>query len=227
MSKPIQRASSNRKTIVVLVAASLLVLGGAAFGVVSLVKARRSAVPAEFTIAALKADAKDPHKMFEKVHEAMSRPELSDQQREAIHDNARAVMEAQMDVRMNAYFAAPQAQRKAIIDRDLDEMQARMKEWQQRRPRDESGRAPGDRPQGSARRDAQAPGSPPPGGGPQADRRGGPRGDHNSTPQERKTRSESRDPDKTARRTAYFTAMRQRAEERGIQMPFRGGGPGH
>jgi hypothetical protein len=48
------------------------------------------------------------------------------------------------------------------------------------------------------------------------------------SPQERKTRSESRDPDAMARRMAYFQALRARAAERGIPMPSGpGGGPGH
>jgi uncharacterized membrane protein len=215
-------ATGNRKLIAALVAAGVVLVGGGAYGVVSYVKAKKNAVPKEFTVAALKADSQDPRKMFEKIHEAMSRPELNDQQREAIHDNARAVMEAQMDQRISAYFDAPEPQRKAILDKQIDEMQAHMKEWQQRRAREEAARGPaGDRAPGGQ------PGGPPNAGSPP----GGPRdgrgpGGHASTPQQRKARSESRDPDASARRMAYFAAMRQRAEERGIQMPF-GGNRGH
>ena len=45
--------------------------------------------------------------------------------------------------------------------------------------------------------------------------------------EERKERSETRDPDRAGRQMAYFAAMRDRATERGIKMPFgAGGGPG-
>jgi hypothetical protein len=45
-----------------------------------------------------------------------------------------------------------------------------------------------------------------------------------STPEGRKQMSESRDPDRMARRMAYFGAILSRAKERGIEMPFPGGG---
>ena len=44
--------------------------------------------------------------------------------------------------------------------------------------------------------------------------------------EERKERSETRDPDRAARQMAYFAAIRDRATQRGIKMPFGpGGGP--
>jgi hypothetical protein len=134
-----------------------------------------------------------------------------------------------MDKRIDEYFAAATpAQRNAVLDRQIDEMQARMKEWQARRAQhanDDHG--PGDRgprstPTASANRSSAQPAS---GGTTTARPAEGRRGMHHEpTRQERKTHSESRDPDKAAKRMAYFAAMRQRAEQRGVQMPF-GHGP--
>jgi len=214
--------------------AGILILGCAAWGVVSLTREKGPAVPKDFTVEALKAKSEDPGQLFEQVHQAMNRTDLTEEQRHAIRENVHTVMEVQMDKRLDEYFAAAQPQRQAILDRHLDEMQAHMKEWQQRR--EQRQRAENRVPE-EQRADHQTPGGPFPGraGGQAADgRSGGPpgrpdaRGPRQHTREERKQRSESRDPDKSARRLAYFSALHQRAEQRGIQMPFGPGrGRGH
>jgi hypothetical protein len=227
-SKSVTAKPSNRRKIAVISLAALVLVACGAWGVVHLAgKDKGPDVPAEFTVEALKTKAQDPGQMFEQMHQAMQRTDLTEEQRHAIHENLRAVMEVQMDKRLDEYFTAPPAQQKAVLDRHLNEMQTRMKEWQQRRAERGEPARPGEPRPGSG----QAAGSPPPGPGAQAagaqgGRPGGPDGRRGPpTREERKTHSESRDPDKMARRIAYFTAMRERAEERGIQLPF--GPPGH
>ena len=126
-----------------------------------------------------------------------------------------------MDQRMNEYFAAAEPQKLAILDSHLDEMQARVKEFQQRRaqrPQGESNRAAPAQPGGSA--------APAVSGRPGGPDRHGPGNSHGQPSRERrKAHSESRNPDSSARRNAYFAALNARAEQRGIQMPW--GGPGH
>ncbi|MBN1488448.1 MAG: hypothetical protein JXA69_00905 [Phycisphaerae bacterium] len=220
----------NRKAL--LSAAGILVLGGGAWGVVALTSGPKSTLPEDLSVNALKAKAaEDPGKVFERVHDAMRREDLTEEQQHELRENAREVMDAQIEQRLDEYFVASQDQRKMILDRQLDEMQSRMKEWQQRRTERERDGAPqGERPRPSGAAPAAEPGSP--GTTPQArpgpDDRSGRFGDRRGPPtqEQRKMRSESRDPDQRARRMAYFTALRKRAEERGIQMPFFGGGPG-
>lgn len=219
-----------------LIGAAVLLLAGSTWAVTAMVKHRKSALPKDLTAEALKTDsAKDPHQVFERVHEAMSKGNLSEEQRHQVWENAREAMEARMDERIDTYFAAKtDLEKQAVLDRDLDEMQAHMKEWQQRRAQWQQQRAAQGGSGGSAGRPSAGPGGGGPGGGPGpaggpsvsggGDRRGGP-GGHQHSRQERKTRSESRDPNKRAQRMAYFTAMGQRAQQRGLSMPFGGGGP--
>jgi hypothetical protein len=172
----------------------------------------------------------------------MESGKLNDQQRHELWGDVHNAMEQQMEKRMDTYFAAAPAQRTAILDQQIDEMQARMKEWQQRRtqdgqtPRDPNSRRLGDRTRrpeapGTSGRPAAAPGgSPPPanaGGGPGGGPGGGGfRGDRHGPPsrEQRKDHFESRDPDSRARRMAYTSAMQARAQQRGIQMPMMGRG---
>ncbi len=220
----------NRKTLVA--AAGILLVACGAWGYMSWAKDKGPAVPKDLTVAALQAKAdQDPGKVFEQVHQAMDRKDLTEEQRHAVWENAHQVMEVQMDKRMDAYFAATTpAQRNAVLDQQINEMQARMKEWQARRAQhgnDDHG--PGDRgprsaPAARTSGASAQPGTPAATARP-ADGQHGPR--HEPSRQERKSHTESRDPDKSARRMAYFAAMRQRAEERGIQMPFGRGGDHH
>ncbi|HOW18629.1 MAG TPA: hypothetical protein PLC79_06295, partial [Phycisphaerae bacterium] len=168
----------------------------------------------------------------ETVHEAMSRPGLTEEQRHELWQSARTAMEAQLDKRIDEYFAASDSQKQVILDRQIDEMQSRMKEWQQRRAQwEQQGRPGAARPDGGPRGGGSAasgggsgggPGAAPAAGGPP----GGPRDGRHGPPsrEERMRHTQARNPDQAARRLAYFTALRKRAEQRGIQMPF--GPPG-
>ncbi|HSW46090.1 MAG TPA: hypothetical protein VLM89_11020 [Phycisphaerae bacterium] len=221
-----------RQHRVVVATVGVLALGAAVWGGVSLSKGKKSTLPRELSAEAIKAAANDPGQIFEKVRQAMESGNLTEEQRHELRENVHEVMEAQMDKRLDEYFTAPASQKQAILDRHIDEMQARMKDWPQRREREGTDRRPATadgrpRPGGSAGTEAargggsggSAPNSPGAGGD---GRRhwGGPGG---RTREQEKLRSESRDPDARARRMAYFTAMRQRAEQRGIQMPMMGG----
>jgi hypothetical protein len=230
----------NRKILIATIA--VLTLGGVTWGVVAIAKNRKTAVPKEFTVDAMKAKSQDPGKVFEQIHQAMNRTDLTEEQKHAIRENAREVMEAQMDKRMDQYFTATSdSQKQVILDEQIDEMQAHMKDWEQRRAqwqKDHPGetRGPGGGPGGPG----GPPGGPPGGGsagsttgqsgGPNAgpgDRHGPGQHQPGAERQHQKMRTESRDPDRSARRMAYFTAMRQRAQQRGIQMPgFMGGDRG-
>src|SRR5207244_3593020 len=152
------------------------------------------------------------------VREAMDRKDLTEAQREEIRHNAWAAREARMEARMNEYFGAPANQKQAILDHQIDEMQAfmakRRAEWDQRRAAGSQpawGGGPGNANAGS--------------NGNQNGQNGGGQG-RGGGREQRKNRSESQDPQQQAKRMAYFSAMHARAEQRGIQMPSWGGGRG-
>jgi hypothetical protein len=112
---------------------------------------------------------------------------------------ARNTMREAMGERMDGFFKAPtQEERDAILDDTLDRMQERRANRPQTRP------AEGDRERGEGRGR---------GDGDRADR--GPRGGGGGG---------AANPARRAQRAEFIAALRQRAEERGIDMPR--GGPG-
>lgn len=224
---------------VILPVVSLLVLVRGVWAVVG-TRDHTPSVPKEFRPESLKAVAnQDPRQMFERAREAMNDPKLTEEQRHQIWENMHQVREEQENRRLDEYFAAPETQRVAILDRDIDEMLPRMREMEKRRaewqrtlatnpaaeppwgrfgPRD---RRPGEQGvRGGAGGGTQAAAGQGNAAGPQQQaQRPSP------TREQRKARSESRSPDQGARRMTYMTALRKRAEQRGIQMP-RFGPPG-
>jgi len=224
------------KTMGIAAAGVLLVLGGTVWAVVAWVGGDgRPDVPKELTVASLQAQANDPAKIAQTMRETLERKDLSDEQRRDVRDNMRQVFEAEMDKSVDEYLTAPPEQKTAVIDRHLDRLQEIMKVMEPLRAQGlgrggPGGASPDGRP--GPRADGQN-GSPPigpPGQGNEARRPDGQ--DHGpggwrgrmSTPEGRKQMSESRDPDRMARRMAYFGAILSRAKERGIEMPFPGGG---
>jgi len=198
--------SGNRKWF--LAGGSVLLISAAAWGVTAHFRPAPDplGLPPELSSERLKAESADPQKLRETMHATMERTDLTDAQREEVRRRMREVWEAHLDQRMQEYFAAAVAEKQAILDRQIDEMQNEMKEREARRAEMEREHAQRERDPNHPRRPDVA----------------------SMSPQERKTRSESRNPDAMARRMAYFQALRARATERGIQMPFGpGGGPGH
>jgi len=226
------------KTMGIAAAGVLLVLGGTVWAVVAWVGGDgRPDVPKELTVASLQAQANDPAKIAQTMRETLERKDLTEEQRREVGHNVRQVFEAEVEKSMDEYFTAPPEQKTVVIDRQLDRLQQAMKVMEPLRAQGwgrggPGGASPDGRP--GPRADGQngpPPGGPggPPGQGNEARRQdgqnhgpGGWRG-RMSTPEGRKQMSESRDPDRMARRMAYFGAILSRAKERGIEMPFPGG----
>ena len=187
--------------ITVLCAAAV---GGSAWAVFRgpSAKTKGVAIPHELSVESLKAKTQEPDKLRETIRDTMRRDDLTDEQRRQIAENMRAVWEAEMQKRVDEYYAASEEEKTAVLDRQLDEFRERMKEWEKRREEEQKKDGEKDRAQ-------------------QDQRFAGMFGQQSR--EERKQRSETRDPDRTGRQMAYFAAMRQRATERGIKMPF---GPG-
>lgn len=194
---------NNSKVTWLLIGGATCALGAGTWIVVARNGATADAgvpVPAEFSKDALQAKMAEGPGGFGAMREAMERPDLTEEQRRQIADNARSVFRERMDATVSEYFnAQTEDDKNAVLDRQIDQFQNRpqptdeqRKEWEKRR---EERRAEGGvRPE--------------------------------PTQQERKERSESRNPDQTARQMAFFSAMRERATQRGITLPQGPGGSG-
>jgi hypothetical protein len=194
---------------------AVVVLGGAALTVASVWGVTRVArraeaapsLPKEYTVEALKAKVDDPGAMMGTVREAMRSEELTDEQRRELMGNMREVWRQTMLARVDEYYSAPPEEQVAVLDRHIDRFVEQMKQWEERRKELEKN--------GELDRERMGQMFTPP------------------TQQERKERSENRNPDQLARTMAYFMAAQSRMSERGIKMPggfggrgMGGGGPG-
>jgi hypothetical protein len=177
-------------------------LGGAVWGASRWLVSGEPTVelPKELTIESLKAGASHPGAMMSTIRSAMDRDDLTGEQRRQARQNMREVFESAINDRVNEYFAASDEEKTAVLDSHIDQMESWQKAMEEQRK------------QWEARRNQEG-------------ERGPGRGFNDQTREERKERSESRNPDQTAQRMAYFLAMQKRMAERGIQAPF-GRGPG-
>lgn len=128
----------------------------------------------------------------------------------------REEFQQRMQADIKAYFALSEADRVAFLDKKLDEMEARRAEHEKRRAEEEkNGAKPGEGGPGEAKPGEAKPGE----GGPPRNR------SENDRLNRLRERLDESSPSERAERQAYFDAMRQRAQERGVSMPGPGGGP--
>lgn len=195
------KATAASKTPWILSAAGVVVVAGVAIGYVAWPRgaANASALPPELSVEALKAQSSEPGKMMDTMRDAMRRDDLTDEQRRELGRNMREVWQTTMTARMDEYYSASEEEKNDVLDRHIDEFERFRAEMEKRRAeREKSGEDERDRERGRATFGAQS-------------------------QEERKARSESRNPDQMARMMGYFSAMRTRMTERGIKPPD---GPG-
>ena len=201
-------------------------------------------LPDKFSYKNLQAQAKKPEELHRTMRESFRREDLTEEQRRELFGNMRKVFEGMMDERVDEYYAAAPEEKNDVLDRhlaDWQEMRERREAEREERRKEREREREEERAEGGSDREEERTGDRPgreeerAGGRPGREgdgardsrepRRRGPRG---MTREDRKERSESRNPDKVARRMAYFSALRKRAQEKGIDMfPSRGpGGPG-
>ncbi len=176
-------------------------------------------VPEGYSVEDIQATADDPAKAVAKANEFFQRTDLTEEQRHAVFENMRQVMEERLDNNIDEWTAAAPDQKLAVLDQHIDQMQAFMKEMEKHRAEWEKRRE-----EERKRREAERSRD---GNDNQAEGDRGPGGrwrERMATPQGRKQATESRDPDQTARRMGYFSAMMGRMKARGIDMPFGPGG---
>ncbi len=138
--------------------------------------------------------------------------DLSAEDRALLRRNMREVMESEMNRRVDEYFAAPEDQRVAVLDRHIDEFQQRMPKWMEsmRKLRD----AEREREQNANGGNSNSDGS---------DRRREWMREAMSK-ENQQQRVEGNSAERNQKRFAYFAASMARARERGIEMPRMGGG---
>lgn len=208
-----QRNGSGSVKVVGLVGAGVLIIGGAVWGLArSTDEADKNPLnlPESLLVDSLKAQAEqNPGKMMETMRKLRDES-LTDEQRRAARRNVGRVWRERLDKSVEEYFAASDDQKNVVLDRQIDQMQEMRKRMEEQRK------------QWMREREAQSDKSEDPKEA-EARRQQWRRRHVGATRGQRKARSESRSPDQSARRSAYFAAVRKRAQERGIDMPGYGG----
>ncbi len=206
-----QETSTSKVRLALAATVALLAVGGAVWAVAGKHGDTKPTVevPQQFALDTLKKAQPGPA-MFEQMRGLRDRTDLTDEQREQIRDNMRAAMEARMKAHVDEYFGATGDEKKKILDKHIDEFQKMREEMEARRKQEgnQAGGPPGgDKPRGEGDRG-----------------QGGPGGRGGGSREERMARTQSRNPDQTAKRMAYSAAIRERMKERGITPPQWGGG---
>lgn len=122
---------------------------------------------------------------------------------------ARAGFEKVMDYHIETYFSIPKEQKTAYLDKLIDQMQAQRANFEQNRPRRDANDPNRQRRIDRAR---------------QQQNRGG--GTAASRGNRSRARSERGTPEQRAQRMQFMADMGARMQQRGISMPFGGGGRG-
>ncbi len=159
-----------------------------------------SDLPEEFSVERLKARAGDGQQGPAAFRDLLRRDDLTDAQRRQALRNMRELRRGRMVERVNEYFDAAEEDKNVVLDDHIAEFQRRMAERAERRNDEEK---PSEEDRESMRNLFRS-----------------------QNQAERKADSESRNPDESARSMVYFSAMRTRMNERGIQVRGRGGGGG-
>ena len=134
---------------------------------------------------------------------------LSEAERQRLRENVRPAMRREMEERMDTYFELPPEEKAAYLDDIIDEMQDRRREFEERRRQREE-QAEGEPSEAARHR-------------PAGERRAGD-GRRGPSLERMKERIETTDPEQRARFVQFFIDLRERMEERGIDMRR---GPGH
>jgi hypothetical protein len=199
------------RKVLILAAGGLIVATGAAWGIWAWSRARdanASDLPSEYSVAALQKETKNPEQAMETVGGLMRRQDLTEEQRHEAFQNLRKVREARFEENIDEYFAAAPEEKDAVLDRHIDEFQEFMKEMEKHR--DEWRRAREQERQNQNQNGNQN----------QSDESRRDRWQSRFRTREgRQQASEGHDPDRMARRMSYFSALRKRMSERGIEMP--------
>jgi uncharacterized membrane protein YgcG len=185
----------RRIRIISAAMAFVLIAGGATWAIRAHLKANEK--------AAVIASIKDPREMRKAV-------EAGKISREDAWEAMQQAREERENKQMDEYFALKtQKDREKYLDKMIDDMEARRKEWERR-----AATQPTTRPDRERRRSTTQPTT-----GPTTRPN-----DRRNDPGRQLNRVQGGDPTRKAQRAAFMSAMRQRMAQRGVQAP--GGGRG-
>jgi hypothetical protein len=213
---PTQSGISKRKVAIGVVA--ILLISGSVWAVM-----RNRPDPQVEKVKQMQAEAfkegatrEQRQQSFQQIRQEMEK--LSPEQRRVVWEERRQDFERQMDKRIDDYFALPQAQRMAVMDKQIKEMEQRRKAMEQRRAQGGQGSRAGQQGPGGGQQGL---------GGRQLANAGGPRPprDNNSDArmQRRDQRLDRSTAEQRANRSACMADMMQRRAQLGLPpMPPRG-----
>ncbi|OWY70148.1 hypothetical protein B7486_17770 [cyanobacterium TDX16] len=201
----------NRKPLIIG-GISLIVLAGGGFALAGLFKAE----PQDQLAIAIPKDATMEERVaaMDKLRDQMRDEKLTDEQRRKLGESMRATWEGEMQKRVNEYFNADPAERDAILDKHIDEMEQWRKMMDERREKEEQAAEEEGKTEEEIEKEREK------------EREKWRDRMKSRSREERKKDSETRDPNEQAQRMAYFSAMRKQMEKRGIQAPMGPGGRG-
>lgn len=155
--------------------------------------------PVDLSLDDMKTLAKeDPIKLMQVAREAVMDEQMTEAQREKLMENMRRVWEDELDRRVGEYQAAAEAEREAVLNRHVDEIQdfqRRAEAWRKELEEKAGGEKQIEKERERWRTMFA-----------------------NRSREQRKADSETRDPNRFAQRMAYFAALGRQMSKRGIDM---------
>ena len=158
-------------------------------------------LPHALTVEGIAEAGADPGTTRAAMRKMMEDDTLTDEQRRSAQRNLRSVWRGRMKERVDEYFAVAEDAKEEMLDKHIDELQARMQEWRQQSEDDDRREEEREKLRERMLEMRQS-----------------------RSQEERKADSESRNPDDSARAMEYFSSMRQLMDDRGLELPGRSGG---
>lgn len=205
-------AQSNKKPWIIA-GITLALLGGGGFAAAAFLTGEPEETPIAIEFPK-DATMEERVAVIDKFRDQMRREDLTDEERRKLGESMRATWEAEMQKRVDEYFNADPAERDAILDKHIDEMEEFRKHMDDRRAKEEEEAKEEGKSEEEVEEEREK------------EREKWRDRMRSRSRDERKADSETRDPNQMAQRMAYFSAMRKQMEKRGVKMPFGPGGRG-
>lgn len=198
----------NSKTLL-MAGLGVVILGGGAWG---LSQAFSKPQPTETQQLVAKAK-EDPGKVFDELREKMRDEKTTEEEREKLRKSMREAFESRMNEAVAEYYNAKPEDREAVLNKHIDEFE-KFRKMREDREREEEEKAKAEGKSDEEREKER-----------EKERERWRKSMNDRSKEERKSDSETRNPNDQARRMAYRAAMFKQMQARGIQPP-RWGGPG-
>lgn len=197
----------NKSKTLLMAGLGVAVLGGGAWGLTKAFSKPRPTEAQEFAARA----KEDPVKVFDEMREKMRDEKTTEEEREKLRKSMREAFESRMNEAVAEYYNAKPEDREAVLNKHIDEFE-KFRKMREERQEEEKAKAEG---KTDEEREKER----------EKERERWRKSMNDRTKEERKSDSETSNPNDRARRMAYRAAMFKQMQARGIQPP-RWGGPG-